>query len=358
MEFQTGVITMNTHTKSLSPSATLHRRALAAAKRFFQVEAELLDILLEMDRTRAFEEFGYASLFAYTTQELKLSESVALGFINVARKTAHVPELREAIAQGELSVSKAHKIASVLKLEDGLAKESQQPAREDELVQTSLFLAQEPVELSSPTPAPPPSNKDWIEKAKTLSTRALEKEVAKANPQAPKPDRVQATSDKRVQLSVNLDEKVMEAIRRVQDLESQRLQRAATLEEALAAMGALYLERKDPVIKAKRAEAKGQPFTGTMSGGVKSVTPRSPRVRQPIPAAVEHQVMLRDRGQCTQVNTRGQRCESRRWLQNHHMIEVRHGGSNEPENLVTLCSAHHRQKHFKKHGEKRGRAHL
>ena len=69
-------------------------------------------------------------MVAYAVHDLKLSESVALNFINVARKSVQVPELKAEIEAGSFCVSKARKIVSVIT----------------------------------------PENKtDWIEKAKTLS---------------------------------------------------------------------------------------------------------------------------------------------------------------------------------------------
>ena len=45
------------------------------------------------------------------------------------------------------------------------------------------------------------------------------------------------------------------------------------------------------------------------------------------------------------VDSKGNRCENRRWLDVHHVVPRAAGGSNAPENLITLCSAHHRIEH-------------
>lgn len=121
----------------------LHQRALEAAKRFFQAEADLLELLQEIDACKGFRNLGHTSLFSYAVNALKLSESTALNFINVARKAVQVPALKEAIQQGNLSVCKARKIVPVLTTQN---------------------------------------QAEWIEKAKTLPTRKLEKEIAKVAP--------------------------------------------------------------------------------------------------------------------------------------------------------------------------------
>jgi 5-methylcytosine-specific restriction endonuclease McrA len=58
-------------------------------------------------------------------------------------------------------------------------------------------------------------------------------------------------------------------------------------------------------------------------------------------AAQIHAVDLRDGRQCTSTDRHGNRCSETRWLHYHHIISRANGGSNEPENLTTLCSFHH-----------------
>ncbi len=311
----------------------LHQRAVEAAKRFFKAEAELLDLIQKIDACKGFRDLGHASLFSYAVGELKLSESTALNLIGVARKAVQVPALKVEIQLGNLSVCKARKIVPVLNIQN---------------------------------------QAEWIEKAKTLPARKLEKEIARVAPQALVPDRVRYLTQSKVALTVALDEKTMEAIKRVQDLESQRKGRPVTLEEALVAMSALFLERNDPVEKAKRAAAKisvavstGKVAnTGAVANAgavanvgvpvsvvaiVKNAPERSDVTwhtdRIPIPAATEHDVTLRDGAQCTAVERDGRRCEQRKWLHVHHIRPVSMGGGNFPENLTTLCSAHHRMRH-------------
>src|SRR4051794_31056093 len=96
----------------------LHEQALHAAKKFFQAEASLLDILQKIESTRAYRQFDHTSLFSYAVGMLKLSESTALNFINVARKSVEVPALKQEIEAGNLSVSKARKIVPVLTSEN------------------------------------------------------------------------------------------------------------------------------------------------------------------------------------------------------------------------------------------------
>lgn len=63
--------------------------------------------------------------------------------------------------------------------------------------------------------------------------------------------------------------------------------------------------------------------------------------REPLTAAQKHAVAIRDQGKCTHIDLTGRRCNQDRWTDTHHIIPVNKGGTNDPENLTTLCSYHH-----------------
>jgi hypothetical protein len=320
----------NLHRKQLINE--IHAEAIAAASQFFNSEARLLTILQRMDELRAYRDLGHTSLMAYAVKSLKLSESTALNLINVARKAVQVPELKREIEAGELSVCMARKIVPVL-------------------TQANQSL--------------------WIEKAKTLTTRALEREVATVRPQEATPERIKFVTAQRVAMSIGLNEPALQALRRVQDLESQRQMRPVSLEDTVIALCAVYLEKNDPIAKAARARRRAEEKANTQNktetsgkgesaaGPSVQATPPEPtlrtpkainsdvtrQTRTPIPARVLHEVQLRDGSQCAHRDLTGHRCAQRRWLQIHHIVPVVRGGGNEPGNLLTLCSAHHQMEH-------------
>jgi 5-methylcytosine-specific restriction endonuclease McrA len=55
-----------------------------------------------------------------------------------------------------------------------------------------------------------------------------------------------------------------------------------------------------------------------------------------IPPHIRSYVLWRDQGQCSIEG-----CPSRYRLQPHHIVERQHGGSHDPDNLITLCWYHH-----------------
>jgi HNH endonuclease len=304
---------------SLSPAQlSVHQSALSAARTFKRAEAALLDSLLEVERTGVHFRLGYSSLFTYAVSALGLSEAVAYNSIAVARKMREVPELRAQVE--EIGVSKAKKIVSVL------TKENQM---------------------------------EWLARAKTLSSRALEKQVAKMNPQAATPELTKYVSAERLDLRLGIDEELLGQLRRAQDQVSQSMGKPASLEDTLRAALAFYLRHKDPVEKAERAKkVVNKQVTGTVRAEDKSsargeatevtgVThPVVREKRTPIPARVAHAVRLRDQNRC-QAKTQATRCGSTRFIDLHHIQPVSQGGPNTPMNLITLCRAHHRLAHGK-----------
>ncbi len=291
----------------------IHQRALELSTRYKKAEAELLEILDQVDRHRVYLEQGHSSLFLYAVRGLGLSEGVAYNLITVARKARAVPEIKSMIAEGSLTLSNARRITPVLT---------------------------------------PQNKKEWLEKAATLSQRQLEKEVAKVRPQSATQESASYVSETRVKLEVGLFEKDMLALRRVQDLLSQTRGRAVSLEETLVAMTGEYLKRFDPVRRAKRQIAKNgsdsapqviQPVSSQAIEPEKTRKKTTKHVtgRVPIPAPLLHQVRLRDQGRCTYTPDNGKRCNQSRWIEIHHKIPVSEGGGNTLENLTTFCSAHH-----------------
>src|SRR5258708_6260947 len=92
----------------------IHEKALEVVGRFKRAESDLIEILQQADEHRVYLSFECKNLHEYTMRVLKLTESVAFNFIVVARKAKEVPQLKEVIDSGALSVSKARRITPVL----------------------------------------------------------------------------------------------------------------------------------------------------------------------------------------------------------------------------------------------------
>jgi len=305
----------------------IHQRALEVSMRYKKAESELIDVLEQVENHKVYLHLGCSSLFQYGVQELRLSESVVYNLIAVMRKTKEIPALKDQIQKGNITLSNARKITSVLTNENQI---------------------------------------EWLQKASDLTQRQLEKEIVKIRPMSAVVERASYVTEKRVKLEFGLSEKDMMQLRRAQDLVSQSQSKHSSLEETIITMSEFYLKHKDPVIKAKRIYVKkglqslNQKSTEPVSIQVEKNPPpntslmdnglilESPHKREPIPASILHQVNLRDQRKCMHVGSHGIKCNQTRWTEVHHLTPVAQGGKNCLENLTTLCSAHHKWIHSRK----------
>jgi len=334
-------------------SQNLHDIAVDRAIKYSIAEAELLRAIVEIDQHKIYEKFDETHLTPYCVKYLNLSEDVAAMFVRVARKSQQVPELELAVQEG-LQISKARVIASVISSE---------------------------------------SQKDWIEKARTLSKEKLEREVAAIHPSAFKPEKSKPVGHDRVRIEFEVTYEEAELLKRARELMSQKRRVQTQIGETVVVALKAWVEREDPVRKAERAQARRarketasfelrsnsqmtvakSPSSQTAefepqweqtaalqsqaksqadsrdAGGPnnssESSTTRRPRGGSTIPAHVLHQVHLRDRGACRKRLPGGAECGRTQWTETHHVIPRAQGGPDTLENLITLCGAHHRQLH-------------
>jgi hypothetical protein len=86
---------------------------------------------------------------------------------------------------------------------------------------------------------------------------------------------------------------------------------------------------------------KGTGERGVEGAGGAEGTPTEPRKRtRYIPARVRRAVWQRDRGRCTFVDARGERCRETRYLELHHVDPHGRGGPPTEANLYLRCRAH------------------
>lgn len=275
----------------MTKALILHNEALLCVEGCKRSDSKLISALQEIDKEKAFLELGFSSLFTYACRGLKLGESDAYRYINVARKAAQVPALQKAIDEGELNVSKASRITSVINTEN---------------------------------------SSDWIKKAEDMPQKELELEVVKENPKkSPKRERIRPVTATRAELRLGISLELEKKLTRIKTLLSQKKSKPCSLEEVLEALTDSYLKKQDPIQKAERHQKRKD----------------QPKTRKPIKAEVKHEVTLRDQGQCAFISPLGIRCEAKQWTQLHHKKPVSQGGENTVANLITLCSSHHRWLH-------------
>jgi hypothetical protein len=119
-------------------------------------------------------------------------------------------------------------------------------------------------------------------------------------------------------LVCGVTEKFEEKLRKARNLESRSKRDSVSIEETLEAALDFYLKHKDPVEKAERVLGKQQ-CVRTVPVNARTTT---------IPAVLQHQVNLRDRGKCQTPN-----CENTRFIEIHHIRPLSEGGKHEHPDL-------------------------
>ena len=269
-----------------SKQQRIHSEAVRLTKIFKEAERDLVEVFIEAEETKLYVAFEKPSVYLYGVDVLGLSEGVSYNLMTVAKTSMRVPKLRAAIAEGKITATVAGRITAHVE-----------------------------------------EHPELIEFAATHSKRETEREVARLSPEVTPKDKVKHLSANQVQITVTLTREAYDALERTQSLLAQR-DLPSTLSNAVNVSALQYVDRKDPVKKAERTASEFCPGrTGDMN------------------AAETHAVNLRDQGRCNHRDQNGKRCNSDRWVEIHHIIPREHGGTNDLENLTTLCGFHHRQHH-------------
>src|ERR1017187_8586125 len=164
----------------------IHARASIAAKNLKVCEIELINALEDVDRFKVYRKCGATSLFKYATHILGLSESRAYDFIVVMRKGREVEKFKQAVIDG-LSITKARRLTKVINDDNAC---------------------------------------ELVHLAKTSTLRDMDHRLSAKFPSFDlRGDRIRPLNEVTLRLEANLEISSEQQIRRVQDLESQRLKR-------------------------------------------------------------------------------------------------------------------------------------
>ncbi len=158
----------------------------------------------------------------------------------------------------------------------------------------------------------------------------------------------------RMEIRVDAPKSVILKLERAKEVLSAKGKNVNTLEAIDQALEAL-LDRKDPLRKAERAQAKEKArarssinFSSTSENHEKNIFEAKTLYKQQtqitrsryIPSKVKHQVFLRDEGRCSHVGEDGKRCPERSMLEIDHRQMFCRGGENNIVNLALLCRRH------------------
>ncbi len=299
-------------------------QVVEAARNSISVEThattDVIRHLREIQERKIYLEFGYPSLFEMCTKEFGYSNGAAQRRILAMRLVKDIPEVEEKIAAGEISLSTAASLQSFFQLEK---KREVVPSKAEryELVQT----------------------------CESMSSREVERELARRNPELDRRESIRAVSDDRMRLSYSVTETLWRKMEQLKALRS-HVNAKMTNEDLLEWLVELGLDKADPVRKAERAEVRRQKRKSTDSLPASEVKPRHESVlgaepNRYITADVDHELAKSRSMGCDFVDSAtGKRCGSQHFLQRDHIVEYAQGGSNTLENLRWLCGQHNRRR--------------
>jgi hypothetical protein len=283
-----------------------------------RVEADVVAHIGEVDERRLYAREACASMFAYCTDVLHLSEPEAYLRIAVARAARKFPALLVLLTEGRLHLSGIALLAPHLTEEnvsEVFARAEHKSKRQiEELVAELAPKADVPTairKLPAPLTAP----------AAQLRPDVVKNEMPPVSP--PPLPKLEPIAPARYKVSFTASAELRDKLDRLQALTRSDL--AAVIEAAVSE-------------KLQRLEAKRYGETKSPRKSLDE-TDTSAKSRY-MPAPVRRTVWRRDCGQCTFLDASGRRCIERRNLEFHHDDPYGRGGDHDPGRIRLLCPTH------------------
>jgi hypothetical protein len=295
--------------------------------------ATLLAHIAEVDARRLYLPLGYASMHAYCTEALHLSDDAAYKRIQAARAARQFPLLLDAVARGRLHLTAVCLLAPHL-CEDNvdllidLATHGRR--LEIERTLTELFAPGWPPGDPGPAISSPPLALGQVDPAgleRPIAPALVSPELAPGQVDAAAPAAAFAPV-KTLKLTLSLA--TYDKLRHAQALLAHAVPSgdpAEVFERALDALIAQLERRKFAHTPRPRSTRPEQ------------AKPAAPRT---VPAPVRRAVHRRDEGRCAFVGRDGHRCSARRRLEFDHVVPLARGGRATPDGMRLLCRAHNR----------------
>ena len=253
----------------------IEARLSAAAKRHHLEERNIAYWLLEIDERGLHKKPGFSSIGDYALELVGIKPRKAQYLVFIASRLEKLPQIRAAFDSGELPWTKAREITGV---------------------------------------ATPETEAEWLEKARALSNRDLEREARRNAGQ---------TSGAFATVIISMPVEILamwnDAYELAERVSGTELEKWQVLEPSLAEFLGTHLPTAAPVEGAEGVEVDDE---------------------KELPYAVRQAVFNRDRWQCKFPG-----CTMRKMLDVHHIVFRSRGGSDDIGNLICLCRIHHGRVH-------------
>ena len=302
-----------------------HEKLLNLLEKMRNYEQSALLVFSEIMHQKLYEKLGYSSMHNYATEALKIPRSTAFHYINLSKKLETLPETRKAVASGELGWTKAKEVAKVAtpKSEARWVAEAKKSSRRDFAIkakqarQTAKDESKQQPDLIPVEPLPKAEPK--VSTSLSFSVEQMER----FNVLIEKMRKQGETGTREELLIKALTDSTSEKSSRRDSGPSTQIVIRHCPECGKAETGAGEVDQCD----LEKAYCDAQ----VLENG---------RNKSTIKPSTRREVLSRDNHTC-----QGQGCSSKRYLEVHHKVSRSMGGSNEAENLITLCGACHRLVH-------------
>ena len=313
-------------------------RLLELRRREHLSTVDLLEALLQWDRTRTHLDLGYDSMWSLLVGALRYSNAAASRRHRALKCVRKFPVALEWLRAERVTLCSLEAIAPLLDEFDD------EQALLDRIEGKSHAEVQRIVAQTRPV----------SERREVVRTEFVEKKVAapaalfetadgeEAMEQATPPP-----AEERVRVTLSLTPEEFAWIERARLLASRRPGRAPSVHDMVVETARFYVEKRAPKKRAakspKEPRAKAAAELANYDESSTAIQPPTPPSRH-IPDAIRDAVFLRDGERCTFVGITGQRCEAKHHLNVDHVMPFSLGGANTLDNLRVVCGAHNRRR--------------
>jgi hypothetical protein len=310
----------------------------------------------EVMNRHLYRDLGHSSINQYADRDLGFSKSKAGDFIRLARQLDNLPAVREAVASGKIGYTKAREIVSVatpetqepwLKAAKGTRKElihevkkAKRAAKVDP-GQGELLPSSPPVVAPRQLPV-------------RFQVDLTPEQEARRAAMVERLHKLGGVPTDRGELMLE----GLAALLETKEMESLAMTNHHKKEQSGAPRGG-FANRPPVQIHVHEDKTTGRMTVQTDAGERELSNAESERMRcdaavcehgdrntTTIPPRVRRKVLARDKHQCQAPG-----CGRTRFLEVHHVVSRQQGGSNNTENLMTLCASCHRLWHERGSGK-------
>jgi 5-methylcytosine-specific restriction endonuclease McrA len=342
-----------------------HKAILSTIKTMEKAKQHAVLWYAEIKKRRLYRELGYPTMGLYAKQALGFSETRASDFSRLADRLEQLPKLRGALEEGEIGYTKANQVASVSNKENEAAwlAEAQRSSRRElgqkikrakrkaaSATKGQAELLPIPQEKQPAAVGPVRQSVEFTPEQFARYEALLEK-IARNGAALPG-DRAEMLLELLASYLENVgreNEPEKAEQNRTETSKNFRRRKSGEAEAADQTMSTsppfqIHLHQcpgcRSTTVQTSRGELTVSPATAQRAACDARTSHPGKRNTAAIPPRTRRLVLSRDRHRCRRPD-----CTNTRFLEIHHRVPRELGGSNDAENLITLCAGCHQLLH-------------